>query len=86
MPTPVKYFVIVCVGIGLGTITWGFGGLMQWNTPLLRGADIIFMDAQGAIGIGVGALAGAATAMMLFRTPTPSQVQGKQPMEPDDLR
>jgi uncharacterized membrane protein len=86
MPTPVKSFVIVCVGIGLGTITWGIGGLMDWNKPLLQGANIIFMDSQGAIGIGVGALAGAVTAIVLFRSTAPSQVLGKQPMGRDDLR
>ena len=41
MPTPVKYIVLVLVGIGLGTITWGVGGLMQWSTPLVQGGDVV---------------------------------------------
>jgi hypothetical protein len=86
MSTPVRYLVILLVGIGLGTITWGVGGLLGWNTPLVRGGDIVYMDAQGAIAIGVGALSGAATALLLFRAPINSQNLGKQPTEPDDLR
>jgi hypothetical protein len=85
MPTPVRYFIIVLVGLGIGTLTWGVGGLLGWNTPLLRGGDTVYMDAQGAIGIGIGSLAGAATAILLFRGTVPQPV-GKPLREPDDLR
>ena len=86
MPTPVRYLVISLVAIGLGTITWGVGGLLHWDVELLRTGDIVWMDARGAIGIGIGALAGAATAIVLFRSPSPSPMLGKPPTEQDYLR
>ena len=86
MPTPVRYLVTALVANGLGTITWGVGGLLGWDAALLRYGDNVFMDVRGAIGIGVGALAGAATAILLFRTPAPSRVLGKGPSGPDDFR
>lgn len=86
MQTPVRYLVTALIAIGLGTITWGVGGLLGWNAELIRYGDIVLMDARGAIGIGVGALAGAAAAILLFRAPAPSRVLGKGPSGPDDFR
>jgi hypothetical protein len=86
MPTPVRYLVMSLVAIGLGTITWEVGGLLHWDVELLRTGDIVWMDARGAIGIGIGALAGAASAIVLFRSPTPSDGLGKPPTEQDYLR
>jgi hypothetical protein len=70
MPTPVRFLVVFLVGVGIGMLTWGvIGGLLRWGTPLLHYYSVILMDAQGAVGIGVGALAGAGTAALLFREP-----------------
>jgi hypothetical protein len=86
MPTPVRYLVVSLVAIGLGTITWGVGGLLHWDVSLVRTGDTVWMDARGAIGIGIGALAGAATAIVLFRSPSPSHGLGKPTTERDSLR
>jgi hypothetical protein len=84
MPTPVRYLVLALVAIGVGAVTWGVGGLLGWDAALLRYGDLVFMDAGGAIGIG--ALAGAASAPLLFRAPAPSRAFGKGPAGPDDFR
>jgi len=67
MPTPARFVVVFLVVIGIIMLTWGVGGLLHWDAPLIRWGDVVYMNAGGAIGIGVGALAGAATAMYLFR-------------------
>jgi hypothetical protein len=67
MPTPVRLLVMCLVSIGTGALTWGVGGLLRWEAPLIQYDQIVYMDARGAIGIGVGALAGAVTAVLLFR-------------------
>jgi len=67
MPTPVRFLIVCLVAIGIGMLTWGVGGLLKWDAPLIHWGEVVYMDAQGAIGIGVGALAGAATAVFLFR-------------------
>jgi hypothetical protein len=86
MPTPVRYLVIALAAIGLGALTWGVGGLLRWDEPLIRYGEVVYMDARGAVGIGVGALAGAATAVLVFRAPAPSRVLGKRATDPDDFR
>ncbi len=86
MPTPVRYLVVTLIAIGVGTLTWGVGGLLRWDAPLIQADGWVYMDARGAIGIGVGALAGAAAAMLLFRAPAPPRAPGKGPPEPDDFR
>jgi hypothetical protein len=67
MPTPVRLLVMCLVSIGTGALTWGVGGLLRWDAPLIQNGQDVYMDAPGAIGIGVGALAGAVTAVILFR-------------------
>jgi hypothetical protein len=42
---------------------------------LIQYDQIVYMDARGAIGIGVGALAGAATAVYLFREREPANAK-----------
>jgi hypothetical protein len=85
MPTPVRYLVVLLVAIGLGALTWGIGGLMEWNTPLIQNGWTTYMDARGAIGIGVGALAGAGTAILVFRDGASARDFGKRSKEPYDL-
>jgi hypothetical protein len=70
MPTPVRFLVMFLVSIGTGALTWGVGGLLRWEAPLIQNGQDVYMDARGAIGIGVGALAGAVTAVILFRERT----------------
>ncbi len=67
MPTSVRFLVVFLVAIGIGMLTWGVGGMMKWDAPLVHWAQFVYVDAGGAIGIGFGALAGAATAVFLFR-------------------
>ncbi len=86
MPISARYFIITLIGIGFGALTWGIGGLLQWEAQLWRLGDMVLMDAKAAIGIGVGCLAGAATALLLFRSPDPAQAFGKKPANPDDFR
>lgn len=67
MPTPVRLLVVLLGATGFGALTWGVGGLLHWDAPLIQQGFTTYMDARGAIGIGVGALAGAAIAVALFR-------------------
>ena len=46
--------------------TRGVGGLLRWEAPLIQNGQDVYMDAREAICIGVGALAGAVTAVILF--------------------
>jgi hypothetical protein len=73
------------VALGIGTLTWGIGGLLKWNAPLIQWDQVVYMDAQGAIGIGVGALAGAATAVLLFRERAAAPKSRKEWGAPNDL-
>jgi hypothetical protein len=75
VPTPIRLLVMCLVSIGTGALTWGVGGLLKWDAPLIQYDQIVYMDARGAIGIGVGALAGAATAVYLFREREPANAK-----------
>jgi hypothetical protein len=86
MSTPANYVIIFLVAVGLGSLTWGVGGLLGWDTPLIRSGDVVYMDARGAIGIGVGALAAAGTAIQLLKAHARAHVSGKSPTKPDDFR
>jgi hypothetical protein len=86
MPSAVRYLVIVLVVVGTTALSWGIGSLLGWNHPMIRWGEIIFMNSGGAIGLGVGTLAGAVTTLLLFRTPAPSRDLRKSPTEPDDFR
>jgi hypothetical protein len=51
-------------------LTWAVGGIVKWNgisAALIQYNGIVYMDVAGAMGIGAGALAGAAEAVFLFR-------------------
>lgn len=69
MPTSIRLLIVFLVGLGVGSLTWGVGGLMRWDAPLIQRDYITYMDVRGAIGIGAGALASAAMALSLFREP-----------------
>jgi hypothetical protein len=85
MPTSIRLLVVLLVTIGVGSIVWGVGGLAQLATPLIQYGDVVYMDARGAIGIGAGALAGAATAVLLFRDLGAAPGLRKHLVDPDDL-
>jgi hypothetical protein len=84
MPSHIRFLVTFLVAIGAGALIWGVGGLLRWDSPLIQRGIWTYMDAKGAIGIGVGALAGAATAMIIFRdsaTPTGWKKPMKGPVD-----
>jgi hypothetical protein len=85
MPSPVRFLVTFLIALGVGSLTWGFGGLVQWDAPLIQNEPWTYMDAKGAIGIGVGALAGAITAIVLFRERSMSSGWNKPAKGPMDL-
>jgi hypothetical protein len=85
MPSPVRFLVVFLIALGVGSLTWGVGGLLRWDAPLIQNGFDTYMDAKGAIGIGVGALAGAATSMLLFRDRATSFDPRKPSRAPDEL-
>ena len=85
MPSPVRFLVTFLVAIGVGTLTWGGGGLLRWDSPLIQNGRWTYMDAKGTIGIGVGALAGAAMAIVLFRDRATPSGWNKPVQGPSDL-
>jgi hypothetical protein len=85
MPTPIRLLVVFLVTIGTGTVVWGFGGLAFPETPLIQYDSVVYMDSRGAIGIGAGALAGAASAAFLFRSRGNAVEFGKPLRERDEL-
>jgi hypothetical protein len=70
MSSPVRFLVTFLVAVGVGSLVWGIGGLYRWDSPLIQDFPRTYMDAKGAIGIGTGTLAGAITAIVLFRDRT----------------
>jgi hypothetical protein len=85
MPSPVRFLVTFLIALGAGTLTWGIGGLMRWDSPLIQNGMWTYMDAKGAIGIGVGALAGAVMAIVLFRDRATPPAWNKPVKGPIDL-
>jgi hypothetical protein len=85
MSSPVRFLVTFLVGVGVGALIWGIGGLYAWDSPLIQDFPRTYMDAKGAIGIGAGSLAGAITAIVLFRDRTTPSGRNKPVNGPMDL-